>query len=187
MTYSSALFATCPRRWPDLAAAQRCKIDRLLDAARASVPAPSFWKSAPGWGELCHARGARGAHVRSITLSAEPAALGEATGGCRGPVDRVHIDLCDYRDVEGTTTPCYRWRWSKRLATDSGRRTSGAGPIGDATVACHDSGHHHAARSNAGHPQHLHLDPEVHLPRRHDSVDRGDHRHHREPAPGYAP
>ncbi len=42
-----------------------------------------------------------------------------------------------------------------------------------------DSGHHHAARSDAGHPQDPHVDPEVHLPRRPDSVGQGHRGHHR--------
>ena len=33
---------------------------------------------------------------------------------------------------------------------------------------------HHAARPDAGHPPHLHLDPEVHLPGRAASVPDGD-------------
>ena len=56
---------------------------------------------------------------------------------------------------------------------------SDARPAGGAGRPRRDPGHHHAARPDAGHPQHLHLDPEVHLPRRPAAVDRGDHRDHR--------
>ena len=54
-----------------------------------------------GWGELCLRAAARGAHVRSITLSAEQQRLARQRVAAAGLSDRVDIDLCDYRDVEG--------------------------------------------------------------------------------------
>src|SRR5262249_480680 len=69
MTYSSALFETLPASQSDLLGAQRRKIDRLLDAARVG-PGSRVLEIGTGWGELCLRAAARGAHVRSITLSA---------------------------------------------------------------------------------------------------------------------
>ncbi|MGH3536230.1 MAG: class I SAM-dependent methyltransferase, partial [Pseudonocardiaceae bacterium] len=52
MTYSSALFPRLPASWPDLAEAQRRKIDRLLDAAGVR-PGSRVLEIGTGWGELC--------------------------------------------------------------------------------------------------------------------------------------
>ena len=68
MTYSSALFDRLPASWPDLAEAQRHKIDRLLDAAGVG-PGTRLLEIGTGWGELCIRAAARGADVRSLTLS----------------------------------------------------------------------------------------------------------------------
>jgi cyclopropane-fatty-acyl-phospholipid synthase len=54
-----------------------------------------------GWGELCIRAAARGAHVRSVTLSAEQQRLARQRVAEAGLSDRVEIDLCDYRDIEG--------------------------------------------------------------------------------------
>ena len=54
-----------------------------------------------GWGELCLRAAARGAHVRSITLSAEQQRLARQRVAAAGLSDRVDIDLRDYRDVDG--------------------------------------------------------------------------------------
>jgi cyclopropane-fatty-acyl-phospholipid synthase len=54
-----------------------------------------------GWGELCLRAAARGAHVRSVTLSAEQQRLARQRVAATGLANRVDIDLCDYRDVEG--------------------------------------------------------------------------------------
>ena len=102
LTYSSALFEnTAPEpSWDDLAAAQRRKIDRLLD--RAGVRAGSrVLEIGTGWGELAIRAGARGATVRSVTLSIE-----QQEAACKriaeaGLADRVHVDLLDYRQVAG--------------------------------------------------------------------------------------
>jgi cyclopropane-fatty-acyl-phospholipid synthase len=56
-----------------------------------------------GWGELCIRAAARGAHIRSVTLSAEQARLARLRVAASGLSDSVQIDLCDYRDVAG----CY--------------------------------------------------------------------------------
>jgi cyclopropane-fatty-acyl-phospholipid synthase len=105
MTYSCALFSELPARTPgpdDLATAQRRKIDRLLDAA-AVHRGGRVLEIGTGWGELCIRAAARGAHVRSVTLSAEQQRLARLRVAAAGLSDLVQIDLCDYRDIEG----CY--------------------------------------------------------------------------------
>jgi cyclopropane-fatty-acyl-phospholipid synthase len=100
MTYSSALFDTTRPEWPDLADGQRAKIDRLLDAA--GVHAGSrVLEIGTGWGELAIRAAARGAHVHSITLSTEQRELARQRAHAAGVADRVHIELRDYRDLDG--------------------------------------------------------------------------------------
>jgi cyclopropane-fatty-acyl-phospholipid synthase len=100
MTYSSALFDAVPASQTALPAAQRRKIDRLLDCARVG-PGSRVLEIGTGWGELCLRAAARGAHVRSITLSVEQQRLAKQRVAAAGLSDRVDIDLCDYRDVQG--------------------------------------------------------------------------------------
>jgi len=100
MTYSSALFEALPASPADLPGAQRRKIDRLLDATRVG-PGSRVLEIGTGWGELCLRAAARGARVRSITLSAEQQRLAKRRVAAAGLSDRVDIDLCDYRDVDG--------------------------------------------------------------------------------------
>jgi len=100
MSYSSALFADLPATWPDLADAQRRKIDRLLDAARVG-PGTELLEVGTGWGELCIRAAARGANVRSVTLSERQQWLARRRVAAAGLSDRVQIDLRDYRDVGG--------------------------------------------------------------------------------------
>ena len=100
MTYSSALFETLPASQSDLLGAQHRKIDRLLDAARVG-PGSRVLEIGTGWGELSLRAAARGAHVRSITLSAEQQQLAWQRVATAGLSDRVEIELCDYRDVDG--------------------------------------------------------------------------------------
>jgi cyclopropane-fatty-acyl-phospholipid synthase len=100
MTYSSALFDTLPATRAELADAQRRKIDRLLDTVGVG-PGGRVLEIGTGWGELCIRAAARGAQVRSITLSAEQQRLAQHRVAAAGLSDRVDIDLCDYRDVDG--------------------------------------------------------------------------------------
>ena len=101
MTYSSALFDTLPADRSNLADAQRRKVDRLLDSARVG-PGSRVLEIGTGWGELCIRAAARGAYIRSITLSAEQQQLARQRVKEAGLSDRVEIELCDYRDVRGT-------------------------------------------------------------------------------------
>lgn len=98
MTYSSALFDALPASWPDLAAAQRRKIDRLLDLAGVG-PGSRVLEIGTGWGELCIRAAARGARVRSVTLSVEQQRLARQRVAAAGLAPRVQIELCDYRDA----------------------------------------------------------------------------------------
>jgi cyclopropane-fatty-acyl-phospholipid synthase len=102
LTYSSALFDTLPATRSQLADAQRRKFDRLLDAARVG-PGSRVLEIGTGWGELCIRAAARGAQVRSVTLSAEQQRLARQRVAAAGLSDRVDIELLDYRDVDG----CY--------------------------------------------------------------------------------
>jgi cyclopropane-fatty-acyl-phospholipid synthase len=102
MTYSCALFPQLPASPDDLVAAQRRKIDRLLDMAEVSCGSRVL-EIGTGWGELCIRAAARGAHVHSVTLSAEQQQLARLRVAAAGLSDSVQIDLCDYRDIEG----CY--------------------------------------------------------------------------------
>ncbi len=101
---SNDLFARVPRRnhdvlectvrhqaapvRPTFADAQRRKIDRLLDTARVG-PGSRVLEIGTGWGELCLRAAARGAHVRSITLSAEQQRLARHRVAAAGLSDRV--------------------------------------------------------------------------------------------------
>jgi cyclopropane-fatty-acyl-phospholipid synthase len=98
MTYSCALFAERPPSPEDLASAQQRKIDRLLDMAGVRHGSRVL-EIGTGWGELCIRAAARGARVRSVTLSVEQQHLARIRVSAAGLSDSVQIDLCDYRDV----------------------------------------------------------------------------------------
>ena len=103
MTYSCALFTGLPARTPkpeDLAAAQRRKVDRLLDSAGVGRGSRVL-EIGTGWGELSIRAAARGAHVHSVTLSVEQQRLARLRVAAAGLSDLVRIELCDYRDVQG--------------------------------------------------------------------------------------
>jgi cyclopropane-fatty-acyl-phospholipid synthase len=84
----------------ELGAAQRRKIDRLLDQGGVTEGSRVL-EIGTGWGELCIRAAARGATVRSVTLSSEQQELAQARVAEAGHTDRVTIDLLDYRAVEG--------------------------------------------------------------------------------------
>ena len=100
MTYSSAVFRGLPARWDVLAAAQRRKIDRLLDLAGVG-PGTRLLEIGTGWGELALRAAARGAQVVTVTLSREQRDLAERRIEEAGWADRVSVRLRDYRQVEG--------------------------------------------------------------------------------------
>lgn len=100
LTYSSALFDTLPAADGDMADAQRRKIDRLLDTAQVG-PGSRVLEIGTGWGELCIRAASRGASIRSVTLSTEQQRMARQRVAAAGMSDRVTIDLCDYRDVDG--------------------------------------------------------------------------------------
>lgn len=97
LTYSSALFDGTD----DLHEAQLRKIDRLLDAAGVGA-GTRVLEIGTGWGELAIRAAARGATVRSVTLSTEQQALARERIAAAGLAHRVDVELCDYRDVTGT-------------------------------------------------------------------------------------
>jgi cyclopropane-fatty-acyl-phospholipid synthase len=101
MTYSSAIFDRLPASWSDLAQAQRNKIDRLLDAAGVG-PGTRLLEIGPGWGELCIRAAARGAEVRSVTPSGRQGWLARQRVIAAGQSGRAHIEVCDYRDIDGS-------------------------------------------------------------------------------------
>ena len=103
MTYSSALFdrQTGEPTFEDLPAAQRRKIDRILDLANVRE-GTRVLEIGTGWGELALRAAARGAHVHSVTLSHEQQALAQARIEAAGLSHLVDIELRDYRDVTGT-------------------------------------------------------------------------------------
>jgi cyclopropane-fatty-acyl-phospholipid synthase len=100
MTYSSALFETSRPTWGDLIEGQHRKIDQLLDSARVG-PGSRLLEIGTGWGELCIRAASRGAHVHSITLSAEQQRMAQQRVAEAGLSDRVVIELKDYREVDG--------------------------------------------------------------------------------------
>lgn len=101
MTYSSAWFTELPGSWSDLAGAQRRKIDRLLDSAGVG-PGSRVLEIGTGWGELCIRAAARGAQVRSVTLSIQQQTLARRRVAAAGLADRVCVELCDYRDISSS-------------------------------------------------------------------------------------
>uniref|UniRef100_UPI003F6827EE class I SAM-dependent methyltransferase n=1 Tax=Streptomyces polyasparticus TaxID=2767826 RepID=UPI003F6827EE len=100
LSYSSALFDDHPATWDELPTAQHRKIDRLLDLCGVG-PGVKILEIGTGWGELAIRAAARGAVVHSVTLSAEQQSLARERVRAAGYDDRVHIELCDYRQVTG--------------------------------------------------------------------------------------
>ncbi|CAM3666108.1 SAM-dependent methyltransferase [Smaragdicoccus niigatensis] len=101
MTYSSALFDDpLAASWSDLIPAQHAKIDRLLDGAVVGA-GTRLLEIGTGWGELALRAAQRGAHVTTVTLSAEQASLARQRITEAGVGDRVEVRLQDYRDVAG--------------------------------------------------------------------------------------
>lgn len=100
LTYSSALFGSNPATFDMLTTAQHRKIDRLLDISGIGTGSRVL-EIGTGWGELALRAAVRGAHVQSVTLSAQQQQLAQRRIADAGLTDRVNITLCDYRDVTG--------------------------------------------------------------------------------------
>ncbi|MER6196486.1 cyclopropane-fatty-acyl-phospholipid synthase family protein [Streptomyces sp. NPDC001586] len=100
LSYSSAVFTSLPATSAQLPAAQHRKIDRLLDLA-GTGPGTHLLEIGTGWGELAIRAATRGAHVRTVTLSQEQRELALRRIADAGVADRVTVELCDYRRVEG--------------------------------------------------------------------------------------
>jgi cyclopropane-fatty-acyl-phospholipid synthase len=98
LSYSSALFDGDAGE--DLHTAQLRKIDRLLDVTGVG-PGTRVLEIGTGWGELAIRAAARGATVRSVTLSSEQQSLARERIAAAGCGDRVEVELCDYRHVAG--------------------------------------------------------------------------------------
>ncbi|HEX6339349.1 MAG TPA: cyclopropane-fatty-acyl-phospholipid synthase family protein [Jiangellaceae bacterium] len=96
MTYSAAWFGPDD----DLAAAQRRKIDSILDLAAVGAGSRVL-EVGTGWGALAIRAAERGAVVTSLTLSKEQQALAERRINDAGVGDRVTVLLQDYREAGG--------------------------------------------------------------------------------------
>ena len=96
MTYSAALFGP----GDDLAAAQRRKIDRILDLAAVGTGSRVL-EIGTGWGALAVRAAQRGASVTTLTLSKEQQALARQRIEDAGVSDSVRVLLQDYRDATG--------------------------------------------------------------------------------------
>jgi cyclopropane-fatty-acyl-phospholipid synthase len=98
MTYSSAWFED----GDDLAAAQRRKIDGILDLARVR-PGMHVLEIGSGWGGFAlHAAAELGCRVTTITISKAQHDLATQRVRDAGLADRVSIELRDYRELSGT-------------------------------------------------------------------------------------
>ena len=102
MTYSSARFDD-DRPWGEqtLAEAQLNKVNSILDMAGVREGSRVL-EIGTGWGTLAIEAARRRAHVTTLTLSAEQAAVAAQRVAAAGLSDRVEIRLQDYREVEGT-------------------------------------------------------------------------------------
>ncbi|NKQ58585.1 class I SAM-dependent methyltransferase [Amycolatopsis sp. K13G38] len=98
MTYSSAWFTGDS---DDLATAQRRKIDAILDLAGVGE-GTRLLEIGTGWGELALRAAERGARVTTLTLSVEQQTLARKRLADAGVGERVDVQLCDYRDAEGS-------------------------------------------------------------------------------------
>lgn len=102
MTYSSAWFADDPdQTFGALARAQRRKVDGILDIATVDE-GTRLLEIGSGWGHLAIQAGQRGAHVDTITLSAEQYALARERIADAGLQERVAVRLQDYREASGS-------------------------------------------------------------------------------------
>ena len=102
LSYSGALFDDA-RPWSaqTLESAQLRKVGAILDLAGITSGARVL-EIGTGWGTLAIEAARRGAHVTTLTLSAEQASLAQDRVDAAGLGNLVDIRLQDYREVGGT-------------------------------------------------------------------------------------
>ena len=102
LSYSSALFPRLdpPPTFDELETAQLAKVDAILDEAGVTAGSRVL-EIGTGWGTLAIRAAQRGAHVTTLTISREQAALAQRRVEEAGVADRVQIELRDYRDQTG--------------------------------------------------------------------------------------
>ena len=101
LSYSSAMFGEALfGDGDDLAAAQRRKIDAILNLASVG-PGCEMLEIGTGWGELAIRAAQRGAHVTTVTLSTEQRDLALRRVAAAGVSGRVRVLVADYREVVG--------------------------------------------------------------------------------------
>ena len=102
LSYSAALFESLSPAptTADLEPAQLRKVEAILDAAEVTAGSRVL-EIGTGWGTLAIRAAQRGAHVTTITISTEQAALAQQRVDAAGVADRVEIALRDYRDQTG--------------------------------------------------------------------------------------
>ncbi|HEY5673399.1 MAG TPA: DUF1365 family protein [Malonomonas sp.] len=99
MTYSSALFSG---ENDDLAQAQRNKIQAIIDKAEIGND-DHVLEIGCGWGSFAIAAVKQtGCRVTGITLSREQLSLARQRVSEAGLEERIDLQLCDYRHIEGT-------------------------------------------------------------------------------------
>lgn len=99
LSYSSAIFDDPAE---PLVAAQRRKMQRLIDRIDLK-PGAQVLEIGCGWGALaCHMAKEHGANVTALTLSPSQRAVAIAAAEANGVADRVSIELTDYRDATGS-------------------------------------------------------------------------------------
>lgn len=96
MTYSGAPMAP----GDDLTAAQLRKLDAVLDCAGVRT-GTRLLETGTGWGSLAIRAAQRGAHVTTLTLSAEQHKLASDRVAAAGLTDLVDVQLRDYRHADG--------------------------------------------------------------------------------------
>ena len=97
MTYSCAWFADDDQRLED---AQLRKIDAMLDLAEVAAHRRVL-EIGTGWGTLAIRAAQRGAHVTTVTLSQEQAALARDRVAALGLQSQVDVRVQDYREITG--------------------------------------------------------------------------------------
>jgi cyclopropane-fatty-acyl-phospholipid synthase len=94
---------SCARFEPgdDLEAAQRRKVNMILDKARVEA-GDHLLEIGSGWGTLASEAVKRGAKVTTLTISEQQFAHCRERFAREGIADRAEVRMCDYRKAEGT-------------------------------------------------------------------------------------